>query len=181
MPYHIRAWQQVSREHGYEIEPQFIYDRGGFSSTNIVLDMKKEGHDVGDVADFVQRKIQLYREHINEVPLFPKAFQILKDARARGAQVCIGTGTQRINVVDILKIHNIEDYIDYIVSSDDVQKHKPDPQTYLVCMDLMKLKPEECIVIEDGMPGIQAAAAAKIDCLVVDNDNFIKLNAVPRN
>ena len=42
MPYHIRAWQQVALEHeGFVVEPQFIYERGGFSSPNIVRDLIK--------------------------------------------------------------------------------------------------------------------------------------------
>lgn len=175
MPYHIKAWQQVSREHGYEITPDYIYKRGGFSSRNIVLDMQKDGHDVGDIDDFVRRKIELYRENIAIVPLFPKVYQIALDAKARGAKVCIGTGTQRINAEDSVRMHNMSDVIDLIVSSDDVTNHKPAPDTYLKCMDFMGLTPEQCLVIEDGLPGIQAAAAAHMDCLIVDNDNFIEL------
>lgn len=175
MPYHIKAWQQVSREHGYEITPDYIYTRGGFSSRNIVLDMQKDGHDVGDIDDFVRRKIELYRENIAIVPLFPKVYQIALDAKARGAKVCIGTGTQRINAEDSVRMHNMADVIDLIVSSDDVSNHKPAPDTYIKCMDFMGLKPGQCLVIEDGLPGIQAASAAHMDCLIVDNDNFIKL------
>lgn len=176
MPYHIKAWQQVAIEHGFSIEPQFIYDRGGFSSRNIVLDMQKQGFDVGNVADFVLRKVELYRQNIDKVPVFNNVLNILLEAKARGAKVAIGTGTQRINVIDSLKIHNLSHLVDYIVSADDVSEHKPHPQTYLYAMEKMGLTPEQCIVIEDGMPGIQAAAAAHIDCLVVDNDKFIKLN-----
>ena len=137
MPVHVRAWQQVSREHGFSIEPQFIYDRGGFSSRNIVLDMKAMGNDVGVVEDFVKRKVELYRAHINEVPLFPQVFSILKNAKDRGAKVTIGTGTQRINVVDILAIHQISHLVDFIVSADDVTEHKPHPATYLKALSLM--------------------------------------------
>ncbi|MCK0526238.1 HAD-IA family hydrolase [Anaerobiospirillum sp. NML120449] len=181
MPYHIQAWQQTAKEHGFSIEPEFICERGGFSSRNIVLAMADAGHDVGDVSEFVRRKVELYRSWINKVPLFPRAFDILKTARERGAKIGIGTGTQRINVVDILEIHNISDMIDFIVSADDVTRHKPDPQTYLELMEMMKLTAEKILVVEDGLPGIQAAAAASMDCLVVDNDKFIRLDRPQRS
>lgn len=176
MPYHIRAWQQVANEHGFSIPPEFIYDRGGFSSTNIVLDMQKEGNDVGNVAEFVERKVKLYRDHIQEVPLFPTVFKILKNAHDRGAKVAIGSGTQRKNVVDILALHNISHLVDFIVSADDVTAHKPDPMTYLVAMKQMGCTKDQCLVIEDGKPGIEAAAAAPMDCLIVDRGNFVQLN-----
>lgn len=176
MPFHIKAWIQVAAEHGFSITPDFINERGGCSSRNIVLDLKKEGHDVGDVDAFVKRKVQLYREHINEVPLFDSVFEILKRAHERGAKIAIGTGTQRKNAVDILAIHNISNLVDVIVSADDVKAHKPNPETYLEAMRQMGLTSEQCLVIEDGKPGIEAAAAAHIDCLIVDRGNFIKLN-----
>lgn len=177
MPYHIKAWQQVSYEHGcFQLDPQFIYYRGGYSSRNIVLDIQKAGCKVGDIDAFVQRKVQLYRENLNHVPLFPQVFKILTYAKERGAKVSIGTGTQRINVIDILKIHNISHLVDFIVSADDVTEHKPQPHTYLEAMKLMGLTPEQCLVVEDGRPGILAAQAAHMDCLIVDNDKFVQLN-----
>ncbi len=175
MPFHIRAWQQVANEHGFAITPDFIYERGGFSSRNIIRDMAKEGNDVGSVEDFVARKVQLYREHIQEVPLFPEVFQILKEAHERGAKTAIGSGTQRKNVVDILAIHHIEHMVDVIVSADDVTEHKPRPETFLQAMRLMGVTPEQTLVVEDGKPGIQAASAAHADCLIVDRGSFVEL------
>lgn len=40
----------------------------------------------------------------------------------------------------------------------------------------MDIPADKCLVIEDGLPGIQAAKAAAIDCLVVDRDQFVQLN-----
>ena len=181
MPFHVRAWQQVCQEHGnFPLDPQFIYDRGGCSSQNIVSDLGEHGCAVGSIPDFVKRKVELYRAHLNEVPLFPEVFAILKKAKERGALITIGTGTQRQNVIDILQIHNCSHLVDFIVSSDDVTKHKPDPETYNRSLELMQLKPEQCIVVEDGLPGIQAAAAAFIDSVTVANDKIISFNPAPR-
>lgn len=177
MPFHVNAWKQVAREHGFEIDDSFIYDRGGKSSPNIVKDMQNAGHDTGDVGSFVKRKVQLYRERMNEVPVFERMEQILKSAKARGAKVTIGTGTQRINAVDILKLHNLDSYVDFIVSADDVNNHKPHPETYLTASELMGVPPEQCVVFEDGKPGIEAAAAAHMDCVIVDRGNIIGFNS----
>lgn len=173
MPFHVRAWQQVCAEHHYSIQPSFIYDRGGMSSLNIVRELKSMGCDTGDEQAFVRRKVELYREHMAEVPLFESIVGILKRAKGQGAKITIGTGTQRINAVDIIKIHQLESYVDFIVSSDDVTKHKPDPQTYTVSLELMGLPAEQCVVFEDGKPGILAAKAAGIDCVVVDRGQQI--------
>lgn len=173
MPFHVKAWQQVCQEHGFSIEDSFIYDRGGKSSLNIVRELKALGFDTGDEQAFVKRKVELYRERINDVPLFDEIAQILMQAKQRGAQITIGTGTQRINAVDILEIRKIERYVDFIVSADDVSQHKPHPETYLVASNLMELPAEKCVVFEDGKPGIAAAKAAHMDCVVVDRGQII--------
>lgn len=175
MPYHVRAWQQVAQEHdGFVLEPDFIYQRGGFSSPNIVRDLIAAGCKVPSVEAFVQRKVELYRAHMAEVPVFDQVLQILKEARARGAKIGIGTGTQRINAVDILKQHHLSEFIDVIVSGDDVQKHKPEPDTFLKALELVEVAPNDALIVEDGLPGIQAAANGHLDCLVVDRGNLVR-------
>lgn len=175
MPYHVRAWQQVAQEHdGFVLEPDFIYQRGGFSSPNIVRDLIAAGCKVPSVEAFVQRKVELYRAHMAEVPVFDQVLQILKEARARGAKIGIGTGTQRINAVDILKQHHLSEFIDVIVSGDDVQKHKPEPDTFLKALEQVNVAPQDALIVEDGLPGIQAAANGHLDCLVVDRGNLVR-------
>lgn len=175
MPYHVRAWQQVAQEHdGFVLEPDFIYQRGGFSSPNIVRDLIAAGCKVPSVEAFVQRKVELYRSHMAEVPVFDQVLQILKEARARGAKIGIGTGTQRINAVDILKQHHLSEFIDVIVSGDDVQKHKPEPDTFLKALEQVNVAPKDALIVEDGLPGIQAAANGHLDCLVVDRGNLVR-------
>ena len=175
MPYHVRAWQQVAQEHdGFVLEPDFIYQRGGFSSPNIVRDLIAAGCKVPSVEAFVQRKVELYRAHMAEVPVFDQVLQILKEARARGAKIGIGTGTQRINAVDILKQHHLSEFIDVIVSGDDVQKHKPEHDTFLTALEQVNVAPKDALIVEDGLPGIQAAANGHLDCLVVDRGNLVR-------
>ena len=48
-------------------------------------------------------------------------------------------------------------------------------ETFLQAMRLMGVTPEQTLVVEDGKPGIQAAAAAHADCLIVDRGTFVKL------
>lgn len=175
MPFHVRAWQQVAAEHdGFVLDPSFIYERGGYSSPNIVRDLIIAGCKVPSIDAFVKRKVELYRNHMAEVPVFDTVLTILKDARARGAKIGIGTGTQRINAVDILKQHGLSDLIDVIVSGDDVTRHKPEPDTFLKALELVGVAPQDALIVEDGLPGIKAAANGHLDCLIVDRGNLVR-------
>ena len=54
----------------------------------------------------------------------------------------------------------IREYFDIIVTANDVKNHKPHPETFLRCAELMKVHPSECEVFEDGDLGIEAARRA---------------------
>lgn len=176
MPYHVVAWKKVCAEHGFQINPQLIYDMGGVSSRDVVVYFKNQGHDVGDIDEFVKRKVELYRENIDKVELFPKILAILNESIANHKKVAIGSGTQLKNAQDILNIHNLLNSVDAIVTSEMVEKHKPFPDTFLLCAQKMELKPQDCVVFEDGPLGVEAALAGGFDCIEVKDGEFVKLH-----
>jgi beta-phosphoglucomutase-like phosphatase (HAD superfamily) len=71
----------------------------------------------------------------------------------------IGTGGSKVSSGLILQAIGLKPYFKIIVTSDDVVKHKPEPDTFLKCAELMGIAPEFCQVFEDGNPGIAAARA----------------------
>ncbi|NJK93613.1 MAG: HAD-IA family hydrolase [Bacteroidales bacterium] len=72
----------------------------------------------------------------------------------------IGTGGSRKSVELMLDWLGIASYFDYIVTANDVEKHKPEPDTFLECARLMNIEPRYCQVFEDGDMGIMAAHTA---------------------
>ena len=74
------------------------------------------------------------------------------------------------NRVDSVK--EIYDQIDQITAND-IQNPKPHPETFLKCAELMGVNPKECMVFEDGILGMKAAAEAGM--LVVDVNDYFKM------
>ena len=62
----------------------------------------------------------------------------------------------------------MEDYFDFVVTSQQVSRSKPDPQMYLEALKNIDLKAEECIIFEDTESGVAAARNAGIDVIVVN-------------
>ncbi len=174
MPHHVRAWIQTAREHGFEINPDLIYAWGGISSKDVVKRFSDMGYPAGDVDLFVKRKVELYREHINEVRLFAPIEKILKEAHERGQLTAIASGTQRINGEDTLRLHHLEKYVDALVCADDVTHHKPHPESFLTAAEKLGLNSKECLVFEDGKLGIEAASAGGFDCVEVQRGEMVK-------
>ncbi len=70
-------------------------------------------------------------------------------------------------VTRILRAVGLEDQFDVILSRDDVERPKPDPEIYLLAARLLAKQPANCLVVEDSPAGVQAAIAAGMNCIAV--------------
>ena len=180
MPFHVKAWCQVAKEHGFEIDPNDIYRIAGSASIDIAEHYKKQGRPVGDSSEYVQRKMAIYRSHVDEIRIFEKIFDTLKKCRQSGAKIAIGTGSSRDNALEVLNRKGILDYVDVVITSSDVKAHKPNPDTFLAAADKMGLSPRECCVFEDGGLGLVAAVNGGFDCIEVSDNDMIRLYEIQR-
>ena len=180
MPFHAQSWKQVANEHGFDIDIEDIYRLGGSSSYDIARFYKNQGFPVGDLKTYVDRKIEIYLENVPKITVYENIFNFLKKRRENGVKIAIGTGSRTVNVNCVLEAKKIIDYIDTIVTSDDVTAHKPNPDTFLLAAKKMNLKPEECCVFEDGGLGLKAAINGGFDCVEVNRGNFINLYEIDR-
>ena len=76
--------------------------------------------------------------------------------------IAIATGARLSGTLDKVKVLGIEEYFpeDRIFTIDDVERGKPYPDLFLYAADKMGVNPKDCIVVEDGIPGLKAAVAA---------------------
>lgn len=66
------------------------------------------------------------------------------------------------NVAAVLKQHDLAKYFHLIVTGDDITRHKPDPEAYLLALKKTGLKPSQVIAFEDSESGVKSAEAAGI-------------------
>ena len=74
--------------------------------------------------------------------------------------MAVGTGGYKRLAWKTMEILGLDAYFNILVSTEDVKRPKPFPDTFLKCAELMGVDPEICEVFEDGDLGIQAARAA---------------------
>ena len=69
----------------------------------------------------------------------------------------------------LLTVEDLANYLDVMLSNQDVSKPKPDPDMYLKAASKLGVSPQACLVLEDNINGIRAAEAAGCNVLVVQN------------
>jgi HAD superfamily hydrolase (TIGR01509 family) len=74
--------------------------------------------------------------------------------------MAVGSGGNRQAVNETLEVLDLLPYFDVIIAAEDVENHKPAPDTFLKCAELLNTNPHDCLVFEDGDRGIEAAKKA---------------------
>ena len=90
-----------------------------------------------------------------------------------GLKSAIATGSSRLNFDNkVYKLKEwVNEYIDVVITSDNIKRGKPDPDIFILAAQELGLQPNQCIVFEDGLPGVKAAisAGAKIVVAIIED------------
>ncbi len=106
------------------------------------------------------------RKGIEEVP---HAFELAKKCKKKGLKIAIASGSKKEFIEFALKKTRRRIKFDAIIGAGETKKGKPQPDIFLKIAKKLKLKPKECIVIEDATNGIIAAKKAGMKCIALKN------------
>jgi len=161
MPYHFQAWQKACRRFGIEMDTAFLQSYTGAPGWTIAEAVIEQNGMSGKVTvnDIMQVKLD---EFFTIQHLVTAIEPVASLARKYSGilPMAVGTGGHREAVEKTLEITGLRKYFDIIVTANDVERHKPDPETFLRCAELMGVEPRFCEVFEDGDLGIEAAKRA---------------------
>jgi beta-phosphoglucomutase family hydrolase len=169
MPVHFIVYRNILREYGVEFTPEVFGTLAGVPAVgtfekinqlyNLNLDAQKMGH-------FKEKEYEKMMHLIK--PINPVVEIILRNFGK--IPMAVGTGGYHRLAWKTIDILVLRKYFHILVSSEDVTHHKPHPETFLRCAELMNVEPTFCQVFEDGRLGIEAAKAAGM--MTVDVTNY---------
>jgi len=166
MPLHLAAWQQTAQEFGFVCDQEWLYARGGVPSRKIAALIAHEQQIELDSEAVARCKTAHYVTMIEQATPFPAMVELVQQA-ATTLPMAIGTGSLHANAERILRQSGLGLYIHTVVAADDVQGHKPAPDTFLLAADRLGVAAADCLVFEDTEIGRLAALAAGMDCVMV--------------
>jgi len=157
-----RIWRQALQERGYTLTDDMYTAFVGLSPRDARLLMYETfGSDLPLSACEARVGI-LYRDIIEQdgVPLKHGLINCLDFLDTTTVTTAVATSTERRYAVPLLKRTNLLHRFHTVVTGDDIGQGKPAPDIFLVTAERLSASPEECIVLEDSLPGIYAARNA---------------------
>jgi HAD superfamily hydrolase (TIGR01509 family) len=170
MGYHQEAWYGILNDNlkaglSREAVKKEMYGK----NSELLVRVFGEGRFTAAEMDkwSMEKERRYQRAYLPELRLIDGLEGFLERAKKQGILLAIGSAAINFNIDFVLDNLHIRPYFSAIVSADDVAVSKPDPETYLKLAGMLNVAPSECVVFEDAPKGVEAAANAGMQSVVI--------------
>lgn len=166
---HEMSWERLAKECG-KVLPENHFKRGfGMKNEVIIPELLGWTTVPVEIRLLSLRKEAIFREVVREqgMTALPGVELWLRVLRDEGIPCAIASSTHRENITTTLDVLGLEPFFSVIVTAEDVQRGKPDPEVFLTAAQRLGVEPGDGIVFEDALVGIAAAQAARIPVVAV--------------
>ncbi|MGE4587638.1 MAG: HAD-IA family hydrolase [Mangrovibacterium sp.] len=160
LPVHLTTWNKVCAHYQCRFNEKIITELTGAPTIRFAERVIEENGLKGvKPEEIVRLKQSTFWENAHLLKPHPEIVELVYRCHGH-LPMAIGTGASRRSAMVQLEQLDLLRYFDAIVTADDVNRHKPEPETFQKCARLMKTVPSRCQVFEDGLLGMQAARTA---------------------
>ena len=164
--YHFLAWQNLAKS----IDIDFTYEQNeqlkGVSRVKSLEKILEWGNKTISEELFTSlmgKKNEEYLSFISKMTdeeILPDVPRVLDYLIEKAQPISLGSASKNARPI-LEKVHLLSKF-DAIVDGNDVSKAKPNPEVFLIAAQHLNMKPEDCIVFEDSVAGVQAANTANM-------------------
>lgn len=169
--WHYEALNQALKLFGCEISRfDHVHTFDGLPTKDKLELLGKVSYLPTELHEFInQLKQQYTMEIITQKckPLFQHEYALSRLKR-EGYLLAVCSNSKRKTIIEMMERAELLEYLDLIMSNEDVEKAKPNPEIYITTMKKLNLQPEECLILEDNKNGIAAAIASGGHLLKID-------------
>ena len=175
--YHFLAWQKLAQEIGIEFTPEHNEQLKGVSrvrSLDLILELGQVTAEQEVKNRWLIQKNDDYLSYLKDIDhseILPGVMPILQYLKDNNQPIALGSASK--NARPILEKTGIINYFDAIVDGNDVTNAKPDPEVFLQAAKLLGANPENAIVFEDSVAGVQAANIANMTSIGIGEENIL--------
>ena len=170
-PMHQEIIYETFQLKGIPFDKAYIQTLTGMSAFPMWEKVKRDAQRTESVEELMQFHRDYFFKRLPEmkVPLVPHVKEVLEKFKNEGKHLSLASSSAR-KLIDIFTQQtNIAHYFEVIMSGDDVQYSKPNPEIFLKVAQWYHLPATQFTVIEDSTNGVKAAKSANMRCIGFDN------------
>lgn len=104
--------------------------------------------------------------------LYPETKEVLSGLSERGFQLAVASSSSAADIRRMIRQCSLEGLFSSIISGQDLPFSKPEPDIYLKTMEILKVSPQDCLIVEDSVYGIEAGKRAGARVAARRDDRF---------
>lgn len=168
---HYLAWKALSDKLDIPFDREVNNRFRGVSRMacmDILAQVGKRSFTETEKIEYATWKNELYRgllAEMSEKDLSAEVKDTLDALRERGYKLAIGSSSK--NAKFILERIGLGNYFDAVSDGTNITRSKPDPEVFLKAAEMLSIAPEDCLVVEDALSGVEAAHRAGMKAATV--------------
>lgn len=168
MPIHYVAWCESLRLHHapFEFTEDYFYSQAGVREQDTVIELNRLHGTSIDPNSVARVKFDIFHQRIPEVKTVPPVAAVAREWHGR-LPMSVASGSEAETVEACLTSTGLIQLFQTIITPRDVKRGKPAPDMFLLAAERMGVRPEDCLVFEDGNSGVQAAKAAGMETVFI--------------
>ena len=164
---HKLAYKATAANYGVDLDLAMVDEFAGLPTVLFAQEITKR-YGVPLPETFAAEKSQLFVEtYIEQTQPIAYVAQHLKNNVGK-VKIAVVSGGSRKTVTKTLTVLGLLPHIEVMVCAGETPNGKPSPDPFLAAADALGISPEKCMVFEDAEFGVQAAIAAGMDWVRVD-------------
>ena len=170
MAFHVKAWYHLlNDELGAGLSEEQVKVQMYGKNSEVMDRIFGKGHFSVEEADrlSLEKEKKYQAAYLPHLKLIDGLGDFLEAARQKQIPMAVGSAAIPFNINFVLDNLHLRRYFSAVVSADDVEQSKPDPETYLKAAALLRTAPEQCLVFEDAPKGVEAALNAGMQSVVL--------------
>ena len=160
---HAHAWLDALRGHGKNVPFDLLRSKIGMGGDKLLCEVAGIPEDSVEGQSITERRIALLKGYyLPDIGPLPGARPLVERLRARGLVCAAVSSAKAADLADLLRIATVADLLDPVISSDDADNSKPDPDLVQIAVDRLGLTPAECVFIGDTPYDVLACERAGV-------------------
>ena len=158
MPIHWQAWREAFEAYAIDIKYEDFIKTPGLTCEATALLLGADVLPEAEIPNLGDRQREAAKRMLAEkYPPIPGAEDLIRRLDLAGWRMAIATSGPLANIQLLLRNLPEARRITAFITSEDVQRGKPDPEVFLKAAERLGVMPREAVVIEDSKVGLEAA------------------------
>lgn len=171
--FHAVAESAILKTYGIDMAPAAITSKyAGVADDEMFKDILAHHKNItANPQNLVKQKWNLMAKSASgKIKAIPGAVELIKSLKRNSFKLAVASSSPKAFIDEVIASLKLNTYFDVLVSSDEVESGKPNPDIFLLAASKIDTPPEHTIVIEDGLSGMVAAKEAGMKCIGLVED-----------